>query len=456
MQTGSACTGSGSAPSYSHVAGDHFIFKGGVTWPAACFRMLISSGGTSAGVQDYYGVDQTWFNGGSWRRPLFDMNYVATTGNHIFITGSGVGFVTIDNIEVYRQLVDTTAAYHAAGSAVQAEAAYSVGLITVQNSYFHDWATNKNFTDAAYGDWGSGCLIGGILMFKTTCSDANGYVFSGGVKINNVPFAGACENCIEVSNSTFTRVIAACFAVGRCHDSEFYNIDASASDPLCNATGHGCHSQVIEADNNTPDAVYNNFIHGVHNIGVNIYDCDNSQIYNNVMWDNDKNIMVGTGCVGSSSSSVLSVYNNTIDCSNGTACFNTDSKGTLPGTVSLRNNLWITNGSPLNIVSAITTLVNDHNYTMSTSEANSYGFTGANKYAARSSNPHVVSQAANLLSVATGTLAALALDAAGAAWFGGTYTTRPTATPWDLGAYQFGAQSSTGPAPPSNLAATVH
>src|SRR6266849_6576900 len=56
MQTGSACTGSGSAPGYSHQAGDQFIFKGGVTWPAACFVFGITHGGTSS-VQDYYGVD---------------------------------------------------------------------------------------------------------------------------------------------------------------------------------------------------------------------------------------------------------------------------------------------------------------------------------------------------------------------------------------------------------------
>src|SRR6266852_3392189 len=52
MQTGSGCTGTGSAPSYTHAAGDRFIFKGGVTWPAACFRLYVPAGGTSGAV-DY-------------------------------------------------------------------------------------------------------------------------------------------------------------------------------------------------------------------------------------------------------------------------------------------------------------------------------------------------------------------------------------------------------------------
>src|SRR6266849_1753199 len=64
MQTSSACTGSGSAPGYSHQAGDQFIFKGGVTWPGPCFPMNIAQGGSSSTVRDTYAVDQTWFVGG--------------------------------------------------------------------------------------------------------------------------------------------------------------------------------------------------------------------------------------------------------------------------------------------------------------------------------------------------------------------------------------------------------
>src|SRR5579862_904931 len=65
MQAGAGCTGGGTAPAYSHQAGDHFIFKGGVTWPAACFTLDIRAGGNS-GAQDYYGVDQSWYSGGAW------------------------------------------------------------------------------------------------------------------------------------------------------------------------------------------------------------------------------------------------------------------------------------------------------------------------------------------------------------------------------------------------------
>ena len=57
--------------SYSHVAGDRYIFKGGVTWPGSCWRMDITVGG-SAAKYDYYGVTNNWFTGASWSRPIFD------------------------------------------------------------------------------------------------------------------------------------------------------------------------------------------------------------------------------------------------------------------------------------------------------------------------------------------------------------------------------------------------
>ena len=43
---------------YTHNAGDHIIFKGGVTWGHANFPWVIPNGGV-AGNPDYYGVDKT-------------------------------------------------------------------------------------------------------------------------------------------------------------------------------------------------------------------------------------------------------------------------------------------------------------------------------------------------------------------------------------------------------------
>src|SRR5258708_16478334 len=79
MQTSSACTGTGSGPTYSHVAGDRFIFKGGVIWPAACFQLAIGTGGFSS-ASDFFGVDQTGVSATSLTRPLFAIaHHIPTT-----------------------------------------------------------------------------------------------------------------------------------------------------------------------------------------------------------------------------------------------------------------------------------------------------------------------------------------------------------------------------------------
>jgi hypothetical protein len=95
MNHSAGCDNS-SGPTYQHQAGDRFIFKGGVTWPAACFTMSIGAGGTPS-AQDYYGVDLTWYSGGAFTRPLWDLNYAALK---IVVWGSSgdTGYHTFDNI----------------------------------------------------------------------------------------------------------------------------------------------------------------------------------------------------------------------------------------------------------------------------------------------------------------------------------------------------------------------
>ena len=61
----------GFSGTYSHQAGDQFIFRGGVTWSNDMAPWNISNSGVP-GTNDYYGVDTTWFAGNSWTNPVFD------------------------------------------------------------------------------------------------------------------------------------------------------------------------------------------------------------------------------------------------------------------------------------------------------------------------------------------------------------------------------------------------
>ncbi|MHA2426510.1 MAG: choice-of-anchor Q domain-containing protein [Candidatus Hermodarchaeia archaeon] len=75
----------GFAGSYSHTAGDVFIFKGGEVWPSAVLPWSISYSGTSGNI-DTYTTDQTWYTGESWSQPTIDgENQGASIGNYMII-----------------------------------------------------------------------------------------------------------------------------------------------------------------------------------------------------------------------------------------------------------------------------------------------------------------------------------------------------------------------------------
>src|SRR5271165_3404993 len=97
---------------YSHTAGDCFVFHGGDTWSASTDKMVINAGGSSGAGNDYYGVDTTWPTSG-WTRPILSGGNPLSTSfagscTHDFNNGSSdtipisvtAGYVTIDNLEI--------------------------------------------------------------------------------------------------------------------------------------------------------------------------------------------------------------------------------------------------------------------------------------------------------------------------------------------------------------------
>ena len=65
----------GFGAAYKHHVGDHFVFKGGVTWPQGVFPLSPpegAEGSGAAGNPDYYGVNKSWFTGASYTPPVFD------------------------------------------------------------------------------------------------------------------------------------------------------------------------------------------------------------------------------------------------------------------------------------------------------------------------------------------------------------------------------------------------
>ena len=91
----------GFTASYSHKPGDHFIFKGGVTWPNAAFPDRIESSG-AAGNSDYYGVSDSWHTGASYTAPIFNAEDKEITnagsGDNFFMDFHDERYITVEGI----------------------------------------------------------------------------------------------------------------------------------------------------------------------------------------------------------------------------------------------------------------------------------------------------------------------------------------------------------------------
>lgn len=465
---------------YTHQAGDRFIFKGGDSWPSSCFQMTVKAGGTSS-AKDYYGVclstdsDSPCSGGTSWpasgwTRPKFaadGQSLVSQSTNVIRSSGASysdfqtptLGYVTIDNIEIgpwgYYVLSTSNNANGPAITFGGAVSTYAATGVIVENMYIHDWFTTTNLSSSVTPAYG--VVYGVALLENSTISDANGYWYSGGSQVGGASMGG-CAGCTEVKGNTIHDGWIGCSSVYSCHDNEIYNIQGGLS--------LGIHTHMIYEDGagQTAYYAYNNYLHDSQP-GLVIQLFYHSYIFNNVISNIPQNAIyldqcepgMGTSPCGDSSSAVGYVANNTIDMSGTSAggCYQWYGSAGL-GTMIAENNICITGSGGVGGFRAATLNSND-NYTMSPSEASNYGFTQAQKYSPTGADPNV-SGGANLSNSCSGSLGALCLDASGAPWFGGTSQARPGgSTPWSLGAFVFGAttSSSSKPNAPSNLTAIV-
>jgi hypothetical protein len=485
MTHSSACDG-GVAPSYAHQAGDKFVFKGGSTWGAGCFDMILTAGGTSS-AQDYYGVclstdsDSPCYGGTSWpssgwTRPQFNLGGSTPYNDSIGValidnpgaasaSAGEYGYITFDNIEISNW--DTEGSTNDEGGAAivmgGVYASTSAPGTIAENMYIHDWVTNENITSNA--EWVGYAVVFGVNTLKnSTISDANGHYEWNGTVYDHVSMGG-CEGCYYVYDNTIHDGWECTSRVYSTHDNDCYNITQGAE------LGEDIHSHIIYDDGAGQNSyyVYNNAIHdSLAGLNINLF--YHAAVFNNVMWNLGNNVAIyleqcapgqGTAPCGDSSSSVGYVANNTMDMTTGTgdgaACYNWYGSEGL-GTLNLDNNICIGGVGSFSVASINAGGPGSGTYPMGTTEASNDGFTAANLYSPSVADPNVGS-GANLTSSCSGILAALCMDASGAPWFGGSYASRPAGTtPWMAGAFVFGAnasQSNSKPTAPTNLTASV-
>jgi hypothetical protein len=162
----------GFAGSYSHSAGDIFIFKGGVTWPAAVLPLTIGYSG-KAGNIDTYTVDQTWYTGGSYSRPIFDGGGV--TGGQ---TASGKSYFKVNGLQIQNVNSTTCGAFdgsyqeysnlYLSPSAIQA---FGYDASSNQSHiYFHDNYITNSGRFVIYG--ATGYILDDVRVYNNTINGA--------------------------------------------------------------------------------------------------------------------------------------------------------------------------------------------------------------------------------------------------------------------------------------------
>lgn len=420
------------AAAYTHVAGDQHIFKGGETWDHTCFSFSFGAGG-SAGNSDYYGVDATWYTGGSWTRPIFDGEHTTlASGANTNIINLQFSNITIDNIEIKRLYIAGTVFAVASIGGYQA----SASNILIENCYIHDWQVSGSVTtDDARG---------GIIFSLPACTN----VVIDNCEITNIEQSArmngiAVRQANTVRNCYIHDVSTALAYVGNIYNNTFAYINTPYA--CFDATFHTNVMYIAIWDGasttiTTTANVYNNIIHDIAT-GTQIY-CEpcfqvndgTVNVYNNVYWNNSTaggggQVMAdpeqGTGAKGT-----VNVYNNTFVNTNASdvsvlATANHSGTNNIKA-MAIYNNHFITNYTALN-VSTVTTVTQGTNITQSASNATTQGFVIANNFAPTGTGVVTYNVGTDKSSIFT-------TDILG--------VSRPQAAVWDIGAYEYAGSTA--------------
>jgi hypothetical protein len=414
----------GFAGSYRHTAGDRFIFKGGVTWPAACYQWKITAGGSSEAVRDYYGVDRSWYAGEAYSRPVFDFEHTLI-GPGGWADGAGIlvqgcNYITFDGLDV---------ANHRAALAQNGISTWGTFSIcfdtannnTVTNCVVRDWDLPTPIVTGTSGGGGIIRINTGNLNVVTHCE-----FHQQGVPVKS----GTCIwNIFQVDNCHIHHTPTAIMSSQIVHHNYIHDLPAP-TDPAAHSNVMLCNGGLL---------AYNNVIHDISPVAQVIfvapgyYGAGSDLIYNNLVYNVAQPcIAIDTDGLNHPNSSSR-IYNNTLVAPSGFGpCIRVGyrANGNLP-LLDCRNNHLISGGRPIlynnpasggGIVSSLTAAAQ---LSQTYAEAEAAGYSAANRYAPIRSGSPTVRAGLDL----SNALPLEALDLTGRA--------RPAGA-WDVGAYQYG------------------
>ncbi|HTC64977.1 MAG TPA: putative Ig domain-containing protein [Candidatus Saccharimonadales bacterium] len=417
--------------------GDKVIFKGGVTWDVTGFPLVVNASGAS-GNSVYYGVDQTWFAGNTWSRPVFDL--MNSTWGVAPILANSVNFVTFDNLEITNEEVETT------GSLTPRSGITVSGgsNITIQNCYIHGWSIRQPQN--------------GSDQFPT-----------GGIAFYNGSAAGTVQNCV-LDGSPESNSGAGIYGGTTIHGNVIENTPNGIviTDPSANVSGNQVFDVPYSVDpvensnaifSFSSASIYNNVVHDLVpgastlHLEVGASQTGNTQyVYNNLAWNvgDTSPIVISSELLDSVSTSNQFIYNNTFSGGAMAGCITVNPNYFVPTNLTVQNNhcisdtpatsAWCWNQAGGNFgCGSISNVTFANNVLMTSSAATSAGYVLNASFQPTAANSATVGSGLNLSSNCTTIGAPLCSDRLNAL--------RPSgSTAWDAGAYQF--QSDAGSVAP--------
>ncbi len=407
--------------SYSHKAGDRFIFKGGVTWPNSSFQMNITAGGSSDSVRDYYGVDKTWYAGSSWARPVFDFENTLISGggfNSVGLLINSANYITIDEIDFARYRTPAVGAGdYGSGTLVLIG---SSSNITIQNCIVRDWSNGGG------ADGGSG---GGIWSFSSGSGNKVLHCIFHGFN-TNIKGGRALSFYGEIGFNEAYDLSTFLMGGGDVHDNYVHNMKG-ATDP----NNHENAFYIMGVSK-----LYNNLLHDIDPGSSSYYlepgfssPSGTTMVYNNVAFNvgNDAPISIETDGQYAASQNIK-IFNNTVEHGVGN-CIRTVLRGSQHiGSLEVANNHCITTGPAKDFPTATVTTLTDRgtDIVQTHAQAASSGATPTNRYRPTSASSPAINVGLSLPSYFTS-------DKLG--------VVRPQSTVWDVGAYEYQGSGTNPP-----------
>lgn len=506
----------GTCASNTPGPGDSYIFRGGDTWHFgnSSASPYVGSGGWtwtwsgSSASAIYIGVDQTWYSGSSWVRPVmtgdnplntsFVSNCTYDQSTAIALWLNQANYVTADNFEWPGRCWSSPSSNSAAIYS------YQTCHVILSNHYFHGWTAVPGSEDNQMilgGGTGSACGT-------NTHNQISGNVFDGSDSSAGAANSSACSQGFEpgmpcqsgmgiyseaydIHGNVFRYLSNMAVTV---NTSTFHDNLAEYLYTSYSPSGIAPHSNVLNEVTNIAGSstyFYNNIVRHTYvteDIYLTVGSGGAAYVFNNVFFDNLRYDASGdtapSNCIHlqaqtSSGTQTLYFYNNTMDNDVGNpaggGCQLQFMEAGAPtyawnGTAYFENNHLIGYGALPGLYichSGATCAFKDNGNELFQTEAvaNGQGYVPGNNYAPTSGGSTIGAGAVNPPSLCStfssdselcGGTSDGASEESGS---GGQIATEPAIpmmprlSSWDIGAYEF--SGGTPPSPPTGLAALV-